>query len=108
MSPATRTPPRSVPTALAQSGVVHPAPAERRPRPPRPDTFAVVSAVALSRASVWRPLAQRLPPGSVLLVSAGPQTDVPLMRIAQIFAAHGRPVTLITLAQLTEHQLPLL
>jgi hypothetical protein len=87
--------------------VIPPLP-DRRIRPPRPDTLAVVSAAALPRASVWRPLAQRLPPGSVLLVSAGPQTDGPLARIAQTFHAHGRPVTLIPLAQLTEQQLPLL
>jgi hypothetical protein len=107
VSPVTRTPPRPVPTAPAEPVVLPPIP-DRRMRPPRPDTLAVVSGAALDRASVWRPLAQRLPPGSVLLVSAGARTDGPLTQIAQAFQAHGRPVTLIPLAQLMEHQLPLL
>jgi hypothetical protein len=108
VSPATRTPPRAVSAAPPPPAVVpSPIPAHSF-RPPRPDTLAVVSAAALPRAAVWRPLAQRLPPGSVLLVTSSARLDAPLTSIVQAFQAHGRPVTLIALEQLTEQQLPLL
>jgi hypothetical protein len=75
VSLAACTPPRAGSITPPQSVVgSSPIPALRA-RPPRPDTLAVVSAAALPRAAVWRLLAQRLPPGSVLLVTAGPQTE---------------------------------
>lgn len=88
-----------------------PAPTSHRTssRVPLP-TLALAPASALGRKPIWQALANRLPGGSVLIVTAQREMDFagPIGKIITAFQAQGYGVTTISADDLTERQLPLL